>query len=303
VPIIYALANQKGGVGKTTTAVNVGACLAQWGQRVLVVDVDPQANATSSLGVDKRAVPLSTYDLLVGQVPLARVVQSTGRVRLDLAPASPALAGATVELVSLPQREYRLRQALAVLSPSEPVLSTSSLLGANSAEGPALSVVEGDKGPDGQYDYVLVDCPPSLGILTVNGLAAAADGVIIPVQCEYLALEGLSQLARAIGLVRRALNPGLRLRGLVMTMYDARTTLSRQVVEEVQRYFPGRVFNTIIPRSVRLSEAPSYGESIISYAPRSAGALAYAALTRELLVGDGRLQQLADSSYPIADNR
>ncbi len=256
MPIIYALANQKGGVGKTTTAVNMGACLAQWGQRVLVVDVDPQANATSSLGVNKRAVPLSTYDLLVRDVPLARIVQSTGRDRFDLVPASPALAGATVELVSLPQREYRLRQALARL--------------------------------ERQYDYALIDCPPSLGILTVNGLTAATDGVIIPVQCEYLALEGLSQLARAIELVRRALNPTLRLRGLVMTMYDARTTLSRQVVEEVRRHFPGRVFDTIIPRSVRLSEAPSYGESIISYAPRSAGALAYAALTRELLVGDRR---------------
>ena len=177
-----------------------------------------------------------------------------------------------MELVNLPQREYRLRRALAGLSLSEPT----------------LSVDEGDEGPDGWYDYVLIDCPPSLGILTVNGLTAAADGVIIPVQCEYLALEGLSQLARAIELVRRALNPRLLLRGLVMTMYDARTTLSRQVVEEVQRHFPGRVFDAIIPRSVRLSEAPSYGEPIISYAPRSAGALAYAALTRELLVGDGR---------------
>jgi len=257
VPIIYALANQKGGVGKTTTAVNVGAYLAQWGQRVLVVDIDPQANATSSVGIDKRAVPLSTYDLLVHGVPLVRIVYLTGRVRLDLAPASPSLAGATVELIGLPQRESRLHQALTGL-------------------------------PDERYDYVLIDCPPSLGILTVNGLTAAADGVIIPVQCEYLALEGLSQLMRAIELVRRALNPQLRVRGLVMTMYDTRTILSRQIVEEVRRHFPGRVFNTIIPRNVRLSEAPSYGEPIISYAPGSAGALAYAALAQELLVGDGR---------------
>jgi chromosome partitioning protein len=269
-PIIYAVANQKGGVGKTTTAVNVGAYLAQWGQRVLIVDVDPQANATSCLGVDKRAVPLSTYDLLVREAPLARVVWPTARTRLDLIPSAPALAGATVELISLPQREYRLRQALAGLILSE------------------------DAAPGGKYDYVLIDCPPSLGILTVNGLTAAADGVIIPVQCEYLALEGLSQLARAIELVRRALNPALRLRGLVMTMYDARTTLSRQVVEEVRRHFPGRVFKAIVPRSVRLSEAPSYGEPIITYAPRSAGSLAYAALTRELLIGDGRLQRSAD---------
>jgi chromosome partitioning protein len=275
-PIIYALANQKGGVGKTTTAVNVGAYLAHWGQRVLIVDIDPQANATSCLGVDKRTVPLSTYELLVREVPLARVVRPTGRARLDLVPSAPALAGATVELINLPQREYRLRQALAGLIPGK------------------------DAAPGGQYDYVLIDCPPSLGILTVNGLTAAADGVIIPVQCEYLALEGLSQLARAIELVRRALNPALRLRGLVMTMYDGRTTLSRQVVEEVRRHFPGRVFKAIVPRSVRLSEAPSYGEPIITYAPRSAGSLAYAALTRELLIGDGRLQRSADRGQQTA---
>jgi chromosome partitioning protein len=258
VPTIYALANQKGGVGKTTTAINLGAYLAWLGQRVLLIDIDPQANATSSLGVDKYTVQISTYDLLVREAPLADITQLTGRVRLDLAPSSPALAGATVELVTMPRREYRLRQGLETL--------------------------------DQQYDYVLIDCPPSLGILTVNGLTAAADGVIIPVQCEYLALEGLSQLGRAIDLVRRALHPSLRLRGLVMTMYDARTTLARQVVEEVQKHFPGRVFKTIIPRSVRLSEAPSYGEPIVSYAPQSAGALAYEALTREILQGDGKSQ-------------
>jgi chromosome partitioning protein len=241
----------------------MGAYLAHWGQRVLVVDIDPQANATSSLGVDKRTVPISTYDLLVRDVRFDQALRPIGE-RLELVPSSPTLAGATVELVGLPQREYRLRQALETLH----------------------------DGPGGRYDYVLIDCPPSLGILTVNALAAASDGVIIPVQCEYLALEGLSQLARAIELVRRALNPDLKLRGLVMTMYDARTTLSRQVVEEVRRHFPGRVFKTIIPRSVRLSEAPSYGEPILSYAPRSAGSMAYAALTRELLEGDGRLEQL-----------
>jgi len=269
VPIIYAVANQKGGVGKTTTAVNVGACLARWDQRVLVVDVDPQANATSSLGIDKRTVSLSTYDLLVRDVPLSHVVQCIDRAQLDLVPAAPSLAGATVELIDLPQREYRLRQALVGLGSDK------------------------NEGRDSQYDYVLIDCPPSLGMLTVNGLTAAADGVIIPVQCEYLALEGLSQLARAIELVRRALHPALRVRGLVMTMFDARTTLSRQVVEEVRRHFPGRVFKSIVPRSVRLSEAPSYGEPVIYYAPRSAGAVAYAALTRELLVGDGRLEPAA----------
>ncbi len=272
-PILYALANQKGGVGKTTTAVNVGACLARWGQRVLVLDIDPQANATSSLGLDKQTVLLSTYDLLVRDVPLSRVIQSSGRDRLDLIPASPSLAGATVELVNQPRREYHLHQALAALRPAIP-----------------------DEGADGslEYDYVLIDCPPSLGILTINALTAT-DGVLIPVQCEYLALEGLSQLTRAIELVRRGLNPGLQLRGLVMTMFDARTTLSKQVIEEVQRHFPGQVFDAVIPRSVRLSEAPSYGEPIIDYAPRSAGALAYAALARELLMGDGRLQLVSMS--------
>jgi len=253
MPTIYALANQKGGVGKTTTAINLGACLARVGRRVLVIDIDPQANATSSLGIDKRTVQRSTYDLLVHEVPLAHIACPTNQPRLTLAPSSPALAGATVELINLPQREYRLHQTLSRL--------------------------------DQQYEYILIDCPPSLGILTINGLTAVR-GVIVPVQCEYLALEGLSQLMRAIELVRRALNSKLRLRGLAMTMYDARTKLSQQVVEEVRNHFPGRVFDTIIPRSVRLSEAPSYGEPIISYAPRSAGALAYEALTRELLAGD-----------------
>jgi chromosome partitioning protein len=257
VAITYVVANQKGGVGKTTTAVNVGAYMAHWGQRVLLVDIDPQANATSSLGMDKAKLPLSTYDLLVNQTPPASVVLSTGRPRLDLVPSAPALAGATVELVSVPNREHRLKQGL------------------------------GDLGQ--RYDYTIIDCPPSLGLLTVNGLTAATDGMIIPVQCEYLALEGLSHLIRALELVRRALNPDLRLRGLVLTMYDSRTTLSRQVVEEVRRHFPGRVFNTVVPRNVRLSEAPSYGEPILYYAPDWAGAKAYAGLTRELMAGDGRV--------------
>jgi chromosome partitioning protein len=258
MPIIYALANQKGGVGKTTTAVNLGAYLAQQSQRVLLVDIDPQSNATSSLGVDKRSVSLSTYDVLVSEAPITRIVRPVNEIGLDLAPSSPDLAGATVELVSVPRREHRLHQALTELSDY------------------------------GSYDYVLIDCPPSLGILTVSGLTAATNGVIIPVQCEYLALEGLSQLARVIRLVRRALNPALSLRGLLMTMYDARTNLSQQVVEEVRQHFRKRVFDVIIPRSVRLSEAPSFGVPINVHAPRSAGAKAYEALARELLIGDGR---------------
>lgn len=257
MPIVYVLANQKGGVGKTTTAVNLGAYLADLGQRVLLVDIDPQANATSSLGIERAAVSLSTYDVLVDDVPFVRVVRATGQPGLDVVPSSSDLAGATVELVQIPRREHRLGMALK------------------------------DLAQEVAYDYILIDCPPSLGILTVSGLTAASCGVIIPVQCEYLALEGLSQLARVIKLVRRALNPGLTLRGLVMTMYDARTNLSEQVVAEVRRHFGSRVFDTIIPRSVRLSEAPSFGVPINVHAPRSSGAKAYQSLAEELLVGDG----------------
>lgn len=252
---IYALANQKGGVGKTTTAVNLAAYLAAIGRRVLVVDTDPQANATSSLGVDKTQVKPSLYETLIEGASLQEAIISTLRSHLDLAPAAPRLAGAEVEMVPLLAREHLLRKRL------QPVAS--------------------------RYEYVLIDSPPSLGLLTVNALTAAADGVIIPVQCEYLALEGLGDLLGTVRLVRENLNPRLCIRGLVMTMYDVRTNLAQQVVNEVRQYFAGQVFETIIPRSVRLSEAPSYGEPILKYAPRSSGALAYAALTRELLLGDG----------------
>lgn len=254
--IIYAFANQKGGVGKTTTAVNLAAYLAHWGQRVLLVDMDPQANATVSLGVDRAALPATVYDALVREVPLDNIITLTRWVRLDLVPSSAQLAGATVELIPMLARERRLETALS--------------------------------GLDERYDYVLIDCPPSLGILTVNALVAARSGVIIPVQCEYLALDGLSQLMRTLDLVRRSLNPHLRLRGLVLTMYDSRTHLAQQVVQEVRRYFGDRVFRTIIPRNVRLSEAPSHGLPIPAYAPRSPGDLAYRALAWELLSGDGR---------------
>jgi chromosome partitioning protein len=251
---IYALANQKGGVGKTTTAVNLGAYLATMGKRILLIDVDPQANATSHLGVQRQQISQSVYDVLLEDVPADQAILLTNQVRLDLLPSTRDLAGAEVELVSLAEREQRLGRALA------PVVS--------------------------RYDYLLIDCPPSLGLLTINALTAVQDGVIIPVQCEYLALEGLGHLLKTINMVRDNLNPRLTIAGVVLTMFDARTNLSRQVVEEVRRYFPAYVFETVIPRTVRLSEAPSYGETILSYAPATAGAAAYHALAYELMERD-----------------
>jgi chromosome partitioning protein len=247
---IYAFANQKGGVGKTTTCISLAAYLADLGKKLLLIDIDPQANATSSLGVDKNRLPASVYEALIQQVPLSQIVMSIDVATLELVPSSPSLAGATVEIMGLPEPTHLLRKALATL--------------------------------DRRYDYVFIDTPPSLGILTVNALTAT-QGVIIPVQCEYLSLEGLGQLVHTINLVRSKLNPKLKIAGLVMTMYDVRTKISQQVVDEVRKYFPGRVFVTVIPRNVRLSEAPSYGETILGYAPKSTGALAYQALAKEFL--------------------
>jgi chromosome partitioning protein len=252
---VYTLVNQKGGVGKTTTAINLGAYLAQLGQRVLIVDVDPQANATSCLGLDKHNIQGNTYGAMLGQNPAASSILYNERLKLALLPSSPALAGAEVELVDQPGRESRLRQAIS-------------------------SLVE-------RYDYILIDCPPSLGLLTVNGLVAARDGVIIPVQCEYLALEGLGQLTQTLQLVRSGLYPELKVRGVVLTMFDVRTNLSTDVVTEVNRHFPELTFKSVIPRSIRLAEAPSYGLPVSAYAPGSTGARAYEELARELLVGDG----------------
>jgi chromosome partitioning protein len=252
---VYTLANQKGGVGKTTTAINLGAYLAYYGQRVLLIDLDPQANATSCLGVDKRSVRNGTYEALIESSPASAQILHNPRLKISLLPASPALAGAEVELVSEMARETYLRNVV------EPLLN--------------------------RYDYILVDCPPSLGLLTLNGLVAAKDGVIIPVQCEYLPLEGLGQLTQTLERVRKAVFPGLRVRGVVLTMFDGRTKLSMDVVTEVRRHFPQVVFSAIIPRSVRLAEAPSYGQPISTYAPHSSGAEAYAALAREVLAGDG----------------
>jgi chromosome partitioning protein len=252
---IYTLANQKGGVGKTTTAINLGAYLALYGQRVLLVDLDPQANATSCLKIDKRTVRGGTYESLIGSSPAANHILHNPRLKLSLLPSSPALAGAEIELVNELARESRLKNAL-------------------------VAVVD-------RYDYVLIDCPPSLGLLTLNGLVAARDGVIIPVQCEYLALEGLGQLTQTLNRVRTAIFPELAIRGVVLTMFDGRTNLSSDVVNEVRRYFPDQVFETVIPRSIRLAEAPSYGQPITYYAPASSGAQAYAELAREMLAGDG----------------
>jgi chromosome partitioning protein len=251
---IYTLVNQKGGVGKTTTAINLAAYLVKLGKSVLVVDLDPQANATSSLGVDKRAVQASTYDaLLSGDVPAASILYNE-RLQISLLPSSPALAGAEIELVDEMGREFRLRKALEAL--------------------------------DGKFDYILIDCPPSLGILTVNGLVASRDGVLVPVQCEYLALEGLGQISQTVERVRSILFPELRVRGVILTMFDPRTNLSSDVVKEVNNHFPGQVFKSVIPRSIRLAEAPSYGLPISAYAPTSVGAKAYETLAKELILGD-----------------
>ena len=252
---IYTLVNQKGGVGKTTSAINLGAYLGYFGQRVLLVDLDPQANATSCLGIDKHTVKNGTYEVLINAVPIAPQILHNPRLKLSLLPSSPALAGAEVELVEMPGRETRMKEILSAITD--------------------------------RYDYILIDCPPSLSLLTVNGLVAALNGVLIPVQCEYLALEGLGQLTKTINRIKSSLFPGLRIRGVILTMFDSRTNLSNDVVTEVRKYFPDLVFKTLIPRSIRLAEAPSYGLPISIYAPESSGARAFAALAREVLEADG----------------
>jgi chromosome partitioning protein len=252
---IYAFVNQKGGVGKTTTTISLAAYFAAMGQRVLMVDMDPQANATSCLGVEKRNVLHGCYEVLIGAAAPTTATLLNPQFGLSLIPSSPNLTGAEVELINEIGRESRLRDALAEVSPS--------------------------------YDYILIDSPPSLGLLTLNALVAARPGVIIPVQCEYLALEGLSQLTQTIARVRAAYNHTLEVRGVALTMFDSRANLANQVVEEVRRHFPGKVFETIVPRSVRLAEAPSHGLPISVYAPSSPGALAYQSLAEEILRADG----------------
>ena len=254
--LIYTIANQKGGVGKTTTTVNLGAFLAYYGKNVLLVDVDPQSNATSSLGIDKNTVKAGIYQTLLEEEDhIQDYILHNSKLNLSILPASPDLAGAEVELVNQVGRETLLKRKLLPLADL--------------------------------YDYILIDCPPSLGLLTLNGLVAAENGVLIPVQCEYLAMEGLGDLVTTIERVRRVISPDLKIRGVILTMYDSRTNLANDVVQEVKKYFEEKVFDTIVPRSIRLAEAPSYGVPISIYSPNSVGAKAYMGLARELLLGDG----------------
>lgn len=247
---MIAVANQKGGVGKTTTAVNLSACLAERGKRALLIDLDPQGNSTSGLGIDKENVQLSTYDAMINHVSAEECILPTGTQLLHIMPSNIDLAGAEVELVSVMAREQVLKRAIAPLQE--------------------------------QYDYILVDCPPSLGLLTLNALTAA-NTLLVPIQCEFYALEGLSQLMNTVKIVRVNLNPDLEVEGVVLTMFDARTNLSAQVVGEVKKFFKNKVYDTIIPRSIRLGEAPSFGMPITQYDPKSTGAVAYCKLAEELL--------------------
>jgi chromosome partitioning protein len=256
LPRTIAIANQKGGVGKTTTAVNLGACLAELGYRTLVVDLDPQGNASTGLGLNIRDMESSMYDVILNDLPLEDCVEATALRNLFVAPAALDLAGAEIELVPAFSRELRLRRAL------EPVQD--------------------------DYDFILIDCPPSLGLLTVNGLTAATE-VVVPIQCEYYALEGLGQLLRNVQLVQRNLNPVLELSAMVLVMYDARTKLADQVVREVRDHFGEKVCNSIVPRTVRLSEAPSFGQPIITFDPASRGSIAYRDLAREVSGGAARV--------------
>lgn len=253
---VIAVANQKGGVGKTTTAVNLSAALALAGHHVLIVDLDPQAHATSGLGIARHnGGGPSVYDTLINGVSLQSILVPTQITGLDLAPGSIHLAGAEIELVAVPSRETRLRDTI------RPVRSS--------------------------YDLVFIDCPPSLGLLTVNAITAA-DELIIPIQCEYYALEGLTRLLETINLIRRQLNPELRITGVLLTMYDPRTNLSEQVAAEVRRHFRDEVFHTLVPRSVRLAEAPSFGQPVVTYDPSSKGAEAYLALAQEVSARAGQ---------------
>ncbi len=251
---VIALANQKGGVGKTTTSVNLGACLADAGKKVLLIDLDPQGNATSGLGIDKKKIEQSVYDVLINDVALHDVIRPSSHRGLDIAPTTIELSGAEVELTSMMARETRLK--------------------------------DGFEDVQDQYDYILIDCPPSLGLLTINAFTAA-DSILIPVQSEYYALEGLSQLINTIQLVRKHFNKNLKIEGVLLTMFDKRTNLGQEVNNEVKKFFGDQVYKTVIPRNVRLSEAPSHGLAIIDYDKRSTGAQVYQQLAKEVLAAYG----------------
>lgn len=247
---IIAIANQKGGVGKTTTSVNFAACIAEQGYQTLLVDLDPQGNATSGFGINKKTLNQSIYHVLVEDTPIQEVITPTPYPNIKVVPANIDLAGAEVELVKKNKREYQLKEALAQVA--------------------------------GEYDYIIIDCPPSLGLLTINAMAAC-HSVLVPLQCEYYALEGLSQLTNTIRQVKKMMNSQLELQGILLTMFDGRTNLSMQVVEEVKKFFPQKMYQTVIPRNIRLSEAPSYGKPVIDYDKSSRGAKAYREFTKEFL--------------------
>lgn len=247
---VFSIVNQKGGVGKTTTTVNLSAYLAQQNKKVLVIDLDPQGNATSGYGFDKTELNASVYDLLINETPISDVIHTTKRKNIDMCPTNIDLAGAEVELVSAMSRETILKRSIKEILP--------------------------------KYDFVLIDCPPSLGLLTLNALAAST-GVIVPIQGEYYALEGLTQLIDTINLVKKCLNPSIGIFGVIITMFDGRTQLTKQVVTEVKKYFGDKIFSTVIPRNIRLAEAPSFGKTIAEYDPRSKGGKAYSELAREVI--------------------
>ncbi len=262
-PRILSLANQKGGVGKTTTAINLGTALAAIGERVLIVDLDPQGNASTGLGIDRRSRSVSTYDVLIGEAPLRDAVVATAVPRLHIAASTMDLSGLELELGSTRDRAFRLRDAIAALN-------------TNATQ-------------DTDYTYVLIDCPPSLNLLTVNAMAAS-DAILVPLQCEFFALEGLSQLLQTVEQVRSTLNPNLSIHGIVLTMFDSRNNLSNQVVADVRQFMGAKVYNTMIPRNVRISEAPSYGKPVLVYDLKCVGSEAYLKLATEVIQRERELR-------------